>query len=290
MGTESAARYSRGLRSLQVLLLMVAIPFAASSSINLAINETTATRVLLTHSRALVISRSAKDGSRLAAFQSHARAANLQVELWEAVDKDVLRNHSDFTDDLIRRGLITNQSVQRPGTLACALSHFMLWQQLAAQTSSNMPWLIFEDDSQVPPQFLPMLSRIVPMLPPGWHFAMLNHNRLHGSVVNRAWMRPKTGFRRGTNGFANAYLVTPAGARAALQVLLPFSAVPIQSGDNAIKKYWGRQVSAFFVRCCLVPQSGSPSVREAERRLQALALGWRASCVGARAGNGCTDV
>lgn len=220
-------------------------------------------------SRALIISRSSKDSSRFATIQAHASAAEVQTELFEAVDKDHIRERSMPTAArFIRAGIMTNHTVKRPGTLACALSHLEVWRALAA-SGSRSPWLVFEDDSLIPANFASVLARVLPSLPHGWQFAFLNHNKLHGLAISRQWFRPSTGYRFGTNGLTNAYLVTPAGARAALKLMLPFNAVPDQSVDNVLKNLWSKELAGYFLRCCLVPQAVGPSVRGTERRLAA---------------------
>ena len=213
--------------------------------------------------RAYVISRSVKDVSRHSAFHASARQAGLHVETFEAIDKDDLVFGSSYTERLIMDGYITRDRINRPGTLACALSHFNIWHRVMVENSTE-PTLIFEDDTQFPPGFLPILSTFFAHLQPPWDMALLNHNNLEGSPVGRAWIRAKPltlEHMGGINGMQNAYLVNVRGARRMLHAVLPFNASAPLSKDNLMKLHYQRDIDAVFLRCCLATQSHSKSVR-----------------------------
>ena len=96
--------------------------------------------------------------------------------------------------------------------------------------------------------------------------AMLNHNRLNGTEMGVHWVRPYGG-HSGQNGLMNAYMVTPRGARAALAALLPFQSDGNRSKDVLMKRHYGKDVNAYFLRCCLALQNQKvPSTRTKQRR------------------------
>merc|ERR1719263_2022126 len=96
---------------------------------------------------------------------------------------------------------------------------------------------------------------------------------------------------KGTNGLMNAYLISREGARAALDFVLPFPSSIPHTKDNVLKRLYSDGLNAYFLRCCLVTQAGTGSVRLGPIQLKRKEL-WDPldTCEGKPAGFGCATL
>jgi len=164
---------------------------------------------------------------------------DMPAERWRAVDGRDLDMHLDL-EDFVREGVVNPEAVPRillpdkekhfggdltPGALGCALSHLQIWKELAARHGAgdeeSVAWLVLEDDCRFLPGFSAetLLSRLAEV-PDDWEIVflggldtlgMLPHLQVTPGVSHLyAWFRQTT-----------AYVLRPAGARAALEVCTP---------------------------------------------------------------------
>merc|ERR1719188_408969 len=166
-------------------------------------------------SLAFVINR-VVDRDRFRQFQRSAKCAGLNVTRIRALDKSrmhigKLRANGEITERVAR--IIRQGNLQ--GTFACTISHTRLWRELAQHDVDEDAFLIFEDDSAIPSNFLPRLEKAMKSAPTDWDMLYLNHNRLVGHKIGRGvWFAPQKKYSGvGTNALHNAYLVRPPGLR-----------------------------------------------------------------------------
>ena len=119
----------------------------------------------------------------LAEFTTRARAAGLpQVNRFDAIGEDL------DLDLYIRQVAVTCHAAEiwkkhqnNFGDLACMLSHVFLWKRIAREPGVH---IIFEDDADVPLDFLDKLKGCLPALPSDFQYAYLGHDRLHLTHAN----------------------------------------------------------------------------------------------------------
>jgi GR25 family glycosyltransferase involved in LPS biosynthesis len=212
------------------------------------------------YTQAFVVNRDV-DQDRLAMFATSAEAAGVRFERFPAIDKANLD-----AEKLIVNGEITQdvalvaQIEKRRGNYACALSHIRLWQRLAS-ADDNSTFLVFEDDSVIPPDFHAKLRAALATVPADWDMLYLNHERLKGNAVNADWLRPSSCFPKckGKNALQNAYVVRPPGLRRILKFMSPIAW--INGTKDAFMRRHFDAFQAYFLIRQLVPQAGTKSVR-----------------------------
>jgi len=145
---------------------------------------------------------------------------------------------------LQREGIIAANLTYNNGQLGCALSHIALWREAVAE---NRIITVVEDDAILAPDFPSAVDAFVRQLPADWAIALLGWNfdrsvwaeipeGVAKSVLNfdqDALRESITVFRRRAVAHAPirlrhafgsmAYVVSPAGARALLEMCLPLA-------------------------------------------------------------------
>merc|ERR1711920_662535 len=125
----------------------------------------------------------------------------------------------------------------------------------------NKTFLIFEDDSQIPPDFHKKLKQALDHVPDDWDFLYLNHNLLRGWLVgDRFWLKPdpERSVHAATNALANAYMLRPLGAARLLKFQHPISF--LWSNDANMRQHF-LDFTAYFLVENLVPTAHVSSVR-----------------------------
>lgn len=221
--------------------------------------------------RSYVINRQ-KDVDRYSKFASRAGKANLIVERFDAIDKDELAM-TRYLDSFVENGLVRAELVEGLknktagfactedifvpgqnclGTLACSLSHIMLWQKLAAESNDRVS-VIFEDDADIPENFSTELQRAMCAVPQDWDMIMLGHSpRVVGDAVNSLFVKPALSSPIGTNGQHHAYVVRPSGLKKVLQFMSPVSSYA--TSDNTLRKNFDKY-NAYFLKDSMVKQA-----------------------------------
>jgi GR25 family glycosyltransferase involved in LPS biosynthesis len=219
-----------------------------------------------------VIARREKEADRLINFNRTAVAQNLSFSVFDATDGDAL--DQDELEKLQREGMISSANVSETlglGSLACALSHIRVWAALAslknATTDGTRPrWLVFEDDTDIPPNFDSELrDRLLPTAPSDWDYLSLNYNALWGSRVSPNWFQAAGNAPEHFNARANAYILNHRGAVRMLNAVLPFPTTgEVRLKDQLLReRVWNLSVAAYFVLPePLATQHEFPSVRK----------------------------
>ena len=120
---------------------------------------------------------------RLRDFCQLARAAKLpHIQTIEAIDGQTL-NIKDWQDTLLLTGEAAKawETKQRPNDLACLISHLFLWRRIQLDNKAGVH-VIFEDDADIPEDFIAKLKASLPTLPEDFEYAYLGHNRLRGRL------------------------------------------------------------------------------------------------------------
>jgi len=183
--------------------------------------------------------------------------------MFEAIDKVKMN-----TTTLIRDREITefvggrmDRTPSERGPYACTISHNRLWRKLVREASRpDDQYLIFEDDSIIPPDFLSKLEKAMRVVPKDWDLLYLNHNRLLGqNLPGDVWFKPAKEYPgMGTNALMNAYLVRPSGLERILRFQHPISFV--YTNDDNLRRHF-MDFNAYFMIEKLVNTRGA-SVRK----------------------------
>jgi len=219
------------------------------------------------YTEAYVINRKV-DTQRLEAFAALAHDAGVTFEVFEAADKDVLTVAQLEMDGEIGPA-VRLRSDKVSGTLASGLSHSRLWRKLVRRDNKSK-FLIFEDDSGIPPDFHKRLALAMTQVPDDWDMLYLNHNRLKGDPVppSNTWLRPnRENPGKKTNALINAYLVRHAGLRRLLRFLHPINYTI--SFDSMMRRHF-MDFQAYFLIERLVPQRNVSSVRAPRRNVSSV--------------------
>ena len=132
---------------------------------------------------------------RLRDFCQVARAAGLSdIETIEAIDGQTLKvkdwqNSLALTDKAAKAW----ETKKRPNDLACMLSHLTLWKRINRDNKPGVH-VIFEDDADIPEDFIAKLKACLPTLPEDFEYAYLGHNKLIGKILDlpgRLWLEPQ---------------------------------------------------------------------------------------------------
>lgn len=111
---------------------------------------------------------------RWAAFKATAEIAGLPVQRFSAVDAkafgDEIHRHPKISlltaHNLYRQTRRSHYEIDAPGAVGASLSHFRVWETLL---SSGAPYcLVFEDDCEIPADFVERLQKIMGTLPADW--------------------------------------------------------------------------------------------------------------------------
>lgn len=174
---------------------------------------------------------------RLAHFAAQARQAGVRVTRFAAVDGSKLDMAA-----LVRQGILgARYPANWRGSAACALSHYMLYEQLLAGPHSH--YLIFEDDAFLGADFVARARAAVEAAPAGWdivNFGCFNWS-CSGTTVAEGIMAADTQCVSGTS----AYVVTRAGAQTMLDVCLPMQ----ENIDKQSRAHYGSRLKVY----CTVP-------------------------------------
>lgn len=217
------------------------------------------------YQEAFVINRRGVDVKRMARFNASAQMAGVNATPAAAVDKSLMD-----LDRLVLKGEISpavreaiiNDPAEYAGPYACTLSHNRIWRKLVRRNPDDQVFLIFEDDSEIPPNFHAKLKKAMESVPTDWDLLYLNHNELVGEPLpGNVWLMPDEKYAgRARNALLNAYLVRPAGLARILAFQHPIN-YPYSNDDNLRRHF--ADFSAYFLIEPLVPTVGG-SVRISE--------------------------
>ena len=73
------------------------------------------------------------------------------------------------------------------------LSHLTLWKRINRDNKPGVH-VIFEDDADIPEDFIAKLKACLPTLPEDFEYAYLGHNKLIGKILDlpgRLWLEPQ---------------------------------------------------------------------------------------------------
>jgi GR25 family glycosyltransferase involved in LPS biosynthesis len=170
-------------------------------------------------------------------------SGGFRVERFDAIEGSKLN-----ADVLVQRGFLSRLGSMRlresqenkiwgmdlnPGAVGCAMSHILLWAQIAAQSwnsdvlptqESDEGVLIVEDDSLFPHDgtFLTQLRDRMQHVPPHWQFVYVGGLDT-GRAAPRLQVGPGVSRVPQLHRTTNCYLVRPEGARQLLERCLPFT-------------------------------------------------------------------
>jgi glycosyl transferase family 25 len=115
---------------------------------------------------------------RLAAFKANAAAAGLEVTRWPGVNGKAL-GPGDLLKYRVPRDVYEKHAAKkRLGVIGCYLSHSTLLAHLEGVRCGPADYhLLFEDDAQLPSDFMQRLSTAVAALPSDWDILQLYNNR-----------------------------------------------------------------------------------------------------------------
>lgn len=111
---------------------------------------------------------------RWATFKATADAAGLPVQRFSAVDAKAfgseIHRHPKISlltaHNLYRKTRRSHYEIDAPGAIGASLSHFGIWEKLLA--SGESAYLVFEDDCDIPADFVERLEKVMKTLPPSW--------------------------------------------------------------------------------------------------------------------------
>jgi GR25 family glycosyltransferase involved in LPS biosynthesis len=111
---------------------------------------------------------------RWAAFKATAEIAGLPVQRFSAVDAKAfgseIHQHPKISlltaHNLFRQTRRSHYEIDAPGAVGASLSHFRVWETLIS--SGESAFLVFEDDCDIPPDFVERLERVMKTLPANW--------------------------------------------------------------------------------------------------------------------------
>lgn len=118
---------------------------------------------------------------RWALFRERAVAAGIlnKAQKLSAVDAKTFVAHEHPGVSLMTAYNIKNkvrrshQEIDQGGAIGCSLSHFKAWENL--RISSAPALIIFEDDADVPKDFVPRIKRLLAELPAEWDMVTFNN-------------------------------------------------------------------------------------------------------------------
>ena len=173
-------------------------------------------------------------------FQQRAKPAGIQnrVQRWSATDAkafDAAKHPQVSVGTAHNIKFKTRRShyeIDTPGAVGASLSHFGIWERVV----QSGPTIVFEDDTQIPTDFMACLGRVVADLPPQWDLIIFQKTDYEGTG---AGCRPISGeepWHLSTALFGcYAYMISPQGASRLLK-----RAYPIELHVDAYMAYMCR--------------------------------------------------
>ncbi len=147
---------------------------------------------------------------RLTAFQARAAAAGLVVERWKAADTKHISRDETVAQNVSGELWDVCVARNRFGMIGATISHRDLLRHLATLPADDQDLhVVFEDDAQIPADFLARWSAVAPFVPAdydviyfGWLFA--NHHKVAGpiSAANPQWLNKGEYGNTGVNAYA----------------------------------------------------------------------------------------
>jgi len=175
-------------------------------------------------------------------FLQRAKAAGIaeRVQRWSAVDAKTFdaTKHPQVSVGTahnikfkVRR---SHYEIDTPGAVGASLSHFGIWEQVAAQR--QVPTVVFEDDSPIPTDFMERLRKVVADLPTEWDLIIFQKTVYDSTGKGCAPIQGEEPWHLSTALFgAYAYMISPRGAARLLK-----RAYPIEIHVDAYMAYMCR--------------------------------------------------
>lgn len=169
----------------------------------------------------------------------------LNFEFFYGQDKYKIKNN---INNLINNNYIDNNFFIKNkkninnGSLACLISHCMLYKKLLNVNGDK--FLIFEDDCEILPDFLKNLSKYYNYVPNNWDMIWLGHNRLKGKNINKYVLKPQNNPGIGCNAEHHCYLIKKSSINKILKILLPVK--KFQPKDSVLRNNFDK-FNAYFI-------------------------------------------
>lgn len=180
---------------------------------------------------------------RLEHFSLQAARARINVTRFSAVDGSLLD-----MEGLRKRNILGPRYPWNwRGSAACALTHFILYEQMLQSNATH--YLIFEDDAYLSADFLPKLADALALVPEDWD--VLNVGcfgwSCDGTMLRGNIMAPNTKCVSGTS----SYIITRRGARTMLDVCLPMN----ENIDKQSRDHYGTRLKFYCTKPTLSEQN-----------------------------------
>lgn len=137
---------------------------------------------------------------------------------------------------------IKNKKKINNGSLACLISHCMLYKKLLNVNGNK--FLIFEDDCEILPDFFKKLSKYYNYVPKDWDMIWLGHNRLKGKKINKYVLKPQNNPGVGYNAQHHCYLIKKSSIDKILNILLPIK--NFETKDSILRNNFNN-FNAYFI-------------------------------------------
>ena len=212
----------------------------------------------------------ASSTERLSVFKKLASDAGLpEVERFEAIDKKNLDPYLWMQQGALTRPALDAWNAKREFVdFACMLSHLLLWKEIQKARKPGFH-VIFEDDADIPKDFLAKLQECLPTLPSDFDYVYLGHNHLLGDKVGEFWLRPHNTERKGYNALLHCSLITVKGAARLLRFMWPIC--NDDCIDVRMRKHF-HEFNAYFYAKEFIGQRIVPSDRRPPKRQRATAV------------------
>ena len=170
--------------------------------------------------------------------------ASVPYEIVDAVDGTTLNMDALSAEGRLRQDKSKKLygRVLMPGEVGCYLSHYALWERIAAQPQDCA--LVLEDDVELADDFFDVVADIVNS---PWHWEVVNLATAKVMPIKKS-MHPvgngrKFGLSPHGGGCAAAYLIRPSGA----QKLLSFCREMREPMDMLYVRWWRHGAVYYFV-------------------------------------------
>ena len=169
---------------------------------------------------------------------------NIQVSKFLGQDKKMLdiKRLEELQKDNIINNNIDLHTLKYNGSVACFLSHILLWKKLLSEKGEI--FLILEDDCLILPDFNKKLNYNYQYVPKDWDMLWLGHGKLKGKKINDKVLKPYNSPGMGYNSEHHCYLLKKKSIPKLFDFLLPINRT--QSKDSIIRHNF-EKFNAYFL-------------------------------------------
>lgn len=171
---------------------------------------------------------------------------DLNINKFEGINKYKIN-----LNKLVKTGLIKhpfNIRKHRLGTLACCLSHVLLYMKIYNENKDNDKeiFLILEDDAFILPDFKKKLEFYYKYIPKNWDMVWLGYNKFLGKQINKYVGVPTNNPPGGVNACHHCYLIKKSSIQKILKILVPLNYISSMTKDLYIRKNFDK-FNAYFI-------------------------------------------